>query len=84
MTSLARRAFPAAKKSPSRVWLGFLPEGFAVLGVEVDGPQPFGRPVRSQTADVDGEVIELVAARRCPGLLDQGDGYAVTGATITR
>jgi hypothetical protein len=28
----------------------FLPEGFAVLGVEVNGPQPFGRPVRPQTA----------------------------------
>ena len=57
----------------------FLPEGFAVLGVEVNGPQPFGRPVRAQTADVHGEVIELVAARRRPGFVDQRDGYAVVG-----
>ena len=54
-----------------------------MLGVEVNGPQPFGRPVRPQTADVHGEVIEPVAARRRPGLVDQADGHAVIGVDAT-
>jgi len=57
----------------------FRPEGFTVLRVKVNGPQPFGLPVRAQSADVDREVVEAVAARGGAGLVDQGDGRAVVG-----
>jgi hypothetical protein len=36
----------------------FRPEGFTVLRVKVNGPQPFGLPVRAQAADIDCEVVE--------------------------
>ena len=55
------------------------PEGFAVLGVEVNGPQPFGLPVWAQSVDVDGEVVEAVAAWGGSGFVDEGDGHAVVG-----
>ena len=50
-----------------------------MLRVKVNGPQPFGLPVRAQSADVDREVVEAVAARGGSGLVDQRDSHAVIG-----
>jgi hypothetical protein len=50
-----------------------------VLRVKVNGPQPFGLPVRAQSADVDREVVDAVAARGGSGLVDQRDSHAVVG-----
>jgi hypothetical protein len=43
-----------------------------VLGVEVNTPDPVDLPVRAEAVDVDREVVEPVAARGGPGLMDQG------------
>jgi hypothetical protein len=74
-----RRRLRGQEKSFEGVPGFFAPEGLAVLGVEVNGPQPFGLPVRAQAADVDREVVETVAARGGIGLVDQRDGHAVVG-----
>jgi hypothetical protein len=54
-----------------------------VLGVEVNGPQPLGRPVRAQPSDVDGEVIE--PARRpvaAPARFEYGAWSALDGGVL--
>ena len=50
-----------------------------MLGVKVNGPEPFGLPIWAQAVDVDREVVEAVAAWGGTGLVDQGDGHAVVG-----
>ena len=54
-----------------------------MLGVEVDGPDPVYFPVRASPVGVYREVVELVAAGRCSGLMDQADGHAVIGVNAT-
>jgi hypothetical protein len=54
-----------------------------VLGVEVNSPDPVHLPVRASTEGVYRQVVELVAARRCSGLVDQADGHAVIGVDAT-
>ena len=81
MTHRVRHATKAKKSllSEPRV---FLPESFTMLGVEVDGPGPVRLPVRAKTEGVYREVVELVAAGRCPGFVDQADDRAVIGVRI--
>ena len=54
-----------------------------MLGVEVNGPDPVRMPVRAKTEGVYREVVELVAAGRCSGLVDEADGRAVIGVDTT-
>ena len=54
-----------------------------MLGVEVNSPDPVHLPVRASTEGVYRQVVELVAARRCSGLVDQADGHAVIGVDAT-
>ena len=48
-------------------------------GVEVNGPDPVRIAVRAKTEGVYREVVELVAAGRCSGLVDEADGRTVIG-----
>jgi hypothetical protein len=57
----------------------FLPEGFTVLSIEVNGPDPVRLPVRAKTEGVYREVVKPVATGRRSGLVDQADGHAVIG-----
>src|SRR5690348_10799395 len=57
-----------------RGWI-LLPELFAVFSVQVDRPHAIGSPVRFQSADVDGHVVEWIATRRLSGLVNQVDAH---------
>ena len=62
-----------------RVCRGFPPEGFTVLGIEINRPDPVHLPVRAEAEGVYREVVEPVATGRCSGFMDQADGRAVIG-----
>src|SRR5690348_13451590 len=72
-----QRATPASPEVFRRLPLVASPELLAVLGVEIDRPHPVSLSVRPETADVYGQIIELIPVGTLAGLVNQVDGHPV-------